>query len=231
MENIKVIAFDADDTLWINEPYFRASEKLFSNLLSDYATHDLINANLFKTEIDNLDLLGYGTKSFIISMIESAIRITDGNVPIDIIQQIVEIGKDQLQKPVVILDGVKDVLLKLKNKYRLVMATKGELKEQESKLIKSGLEPFFHHIEIMSEKNDESYNKLIKHLDIQANQFLMIGNSLKSDIIPVLKLGGHAMHIPFHTTWEHEHVDVNIENDQFKQLDNISDLLKYLPYE
>jgi putative hydrolase of the HAD superfamily len=228
MNALKVIAFDADDTLWVNEPYFRETEEHFCKMLEDFLPQHSTNKELYKTEIGNLDLLGYGTKSFIISMIETAMQITQGNISHEMIQKIIDLGKEQLNKPVVLLDGIEDVLSHLHGRIRLVMATKGELMEQEAKLMKSGLDHFFHHIEIVSEKNKRSYAKLIKHLDVKPNEFLMVGNSVKSDILPVLELGGNAIHIPYHTTWEHERVDVSIEHDRFRHIEHISEVLDFI---
>lgn len=145
--------------------------------------------------MQNLAIYGYGVKAFILSIIETALRVSNNTVPPIIIEKIIEYGKEQLNQPVDLLGDVADVLLALKDKYKLVVATKGELLDQERKLKKSGLEHFFHHIEIMSDKQEADYLKLIKHLDIQPKEFLMIGNSLKSDIMPVLAIGGHAVHI------------------------------------
>ncbi|WP_235298531.1 HAD family hydrolase [Portibacter marinus] len=227
-EQIKVIAFDADDTLWENETYFRNSEEKFAMLLSDFMPPHDVNRALLRVEISNIPSLGYGVKSFIISMIEAAMEISDGRLHTDDIQRIIQIGKDQLAKPVHLIDGVQEVLNRLQRKYRLVMATKGDLKEQESKLIKSGLEAYFHHIEILSEKKEANYKKLISHLDVKPDQFLMIGNSLKSDIIPVLELGAYAVHVPFHTTWEYEKVESKIEHEKFSHIEDIKELLEIL---
>lgn len=133
-----------------------------------------------------------------------------------------------LAKPIEILDGVENVLQSLKGKYRLVVATKGDLLDQERKLKKSKLEHYFHHIEIMSEKQDSDYLKLIRHLDIKTEEFLMLGNSLKSDIMPVLSIGGHGIHIPYHTTWAHEHIEHSIDHPNFRQVSTIKEILPYL---
>ena len=228
MKNIKVIAFDADDTLWVNEPYFRETEEKFCKLLEDYMPAHNINQELFKTEIANLKLYGYGIKGFMLSMIETALSVSDKQVPLKAIEKILEFGKDLLQKPIEILEDIEMVLETLGKKYRLVMATKGDLLDQQRKLINSGLEKHFHHIEIVSEKKEDEYKKLIKHLDIPPNAFLMIGNSLKSDIIPVLNIGAHGIHIPFHTTWEHERIDSKIEHPNFKQVAKAKELLNIL---
>ena len=219
---IKVIAFDADDTLWVNEPFFREAEEKFASLLEDFMPQHAIMKELYRTEIDNLKLYGYGIKGFMLSMIETALRISDHKVPITLIDKIIRIGQEMLEKPIELLPGVEDVLQALNGDYRMVMATKGDLVDQERKLRKSGLEKYFHHIEIMSEKRTEDYEKLIRHLDVHPSEFLMLGNSLKSDILPVLELGGHGIHIPFHITWVHEQVDHVVEHERFFEVGNIA---------
>ena len=221
---IKVIAFDADDTLWVNEPYFREVETKFFELFENYLPQHTSARELLKTEIDNLPLYGYGIKGFMLSMIETAMRISDKTIPLEVIEKIIDEGKALLQKPIEMIDGVEDVLKELKGKYRLVMATKGDLLDQERKLKKSGLEHYFHHIEIMSDKREADFQKLIRHLDIQPSEFLMIGNSLKSDILPVLNIGGHAIHVPFHITWEHEVIEAQINNENFREAASIREI-------
>jgi putative hydrolase of the HAD superfamily len=225
----KIIAFDADDTLWHNESFFRETELKFCALFEDYLPQHTVLRELLQTEIKNIALYGYGIKGFMLSMIETAMRITDNTIPLSAINKIIEYGKELLDKPVDIIDGVEEVLRKLKeNKFRLVMATKGDLLDQERKLRKSGLEHYFHHIEIMSEKKEPDFQKLIKHLDINASSFVMIGNSLKSDILPVLNIGGTGIHVPYHITWEHEKVETLITHDNFVQAEKIVDVLTYL---
>lgn len=226
--NIKVIAFDADDTLWVNEPYFRQTEEQFCTLLASYASQHELERELLKIEIANLALYGYGIKGFILSMIEAAMKITQNTLSIEVVDEIMELGKQMLNQPIELLDGVEEVLETLKGKYRLVVATKGDLLDQERKLKKSGLNPYFHHIEIMSEKDDANYLKLIKHLDIKPEELLMVGNSLKSDIMPVLNIGGHAVHVPYHITWAHEQIEDSIDNERFKSAVTIKDILAYL---
>lgn len=223
--SFKVIAFDADDTLWVNEPYFREAEEKFCSLLEDYLPHHSISQELFKTEMQNLALYGYGVKGFMLSMIETAMRVSNNTVPQSIIEKAIQYGKDLLGKPIEILDGMEEALHLLKKKYRLVVATKGDLLDQERKLKKSGLEHYFHHIEIMSDKQEADYHKLIRHLDINPGEFLIIGNSLKSDIMPVLAIGGHAVHIPYHITWVHEKTEQTIEHINFRRAETIKDIL------
>jgi putative hydrolase of the HAD superfamily len=226
--DLKVIAFDADDTLWVNEPYFRQTEERFYELLGGYSSQHELERELLKIEIDNLALYGYGIKGFILSMIETAFKVTDNNISTAIIAQIIDLGKQMLNQPIELLDGVEDVLKALKGKYRLVVATKGDLLDQERKLKKSGLSHYFHHIEIMSEKDDANYRKLIKHLDIQPGELMMVGNSLKSDILPVLNIGGFAVHVPYHITWAHEHIEDSIDNERFKSAEYIREILAFL---
>lgn len=225
--NIKVIAFDADDTLWVNETYFRNAEHEFAKLLTAYETENKIDQELFKTEIQNLQLYGYGVKGFMLSMIECALELSNHKVSTTTIEKILAIGKEMLNKPIELLAGVEEVLKQLLGNYKLIVATKGDLLDQEKKLEKSGLLQYFHHIEVMSEKKVPDYEKLIKHLDIHPSQLLMIGNSLKSDILPLLEIGAQAIHIPFHTTWAHE-VAKPTENHDYKTVTNITDILEFL---
>jgi putative hydrolase of the HAD superfamily len=225
---IKVIAFDADDTLWINEPYFYETERHFCRLLEDYLPHHTVSRELLQVEIQNLSLYGYGIKSFMLSMIETALRVSDKTIKLEAIGKIIELGKDLLAKPIELIEGVEEVLFQLKNKYRLVIATKGDLLDQERKLKNSGIEHYFHHIEIMSDKREKDYQKLIKHLDIKPQEFLMVGNSLKSDVLPVLAIGGKGYHVPYHTTWAHEQIEHTIEHQDFKELKDIKEILQHL---
>lgn len=229
--NIKVIAFDADDTLWVNEPYFQETEKKFCELMEDYLPQHSVSQELFKTEMQNLSLYGYGIKGFMLSMVETALRVSNKTLNVDIIEKAIAFGKDLLEKPIEMIDGVEEVLNALHKKFRLVVATKGDLLDQERKLRKSGLTHYFHHIEIMSDKQEADYKKLIRHLDIQPAEFMMIGNSIKSDIMPVLAIGGHGIHIPFHTTWAHERVDHNVEHDRFNSVSGIREVPGLLPTE
>ncbi|MBL4772609.1 MAG: HAD hydrolase-like protein [Alcanivoracaceae bacterium] len=228
-KNIRVIGFDADDTLWINETYFRDAELEFGKLMQPYETINQIDQELFKIEMANLPIYGYGIKGFILSMLETALTLSNNQVSHNTLQAILEIGKTMLNKPVELLDGVEDVLETLSKTHRLIMATKGDLLDQERKLEKSGLIKYFHHIEVLSDKKEDDYSQLLNHLDIRPEEFLMIGNSLKSDILPLINIGAHAIHVPFHITWQHEevqHLDTN--NESYITLDNISDIIDLL---
>jgi len=228
IDGIKVIAFDADDTLWVNEPFFREAEKEFANMLAEYAQEDEVYRVLYKVEMANMPIYGYGIKGFMLSLIETANVVSGYRVTPQNITAILDLGKEMLNKPVDLLDGVEQVLKRLSGQYRLIVATKGDLLDQERKLNKSGLLQYFHHIEVMSDKNPQSYTALLKHLDIEPHELLMIGNSLKSDILPVLEIGAWGIHVPFHTTWHHEEVEQEIKSEQFVEVEKLADALAYL---
>lgn len=228
-KNIKVIAFDADDTLWVNETYFREAENEFAKLLSKYETKNKIDQELFKKEIDNLHFYGYGIKGFVLSMVECALELSNYQLNPKTIASILTIGKEMLEKPIELIDGIEEVLKELQKKYKLIVATKGDLLDQERKLEKSNLLKYFHHIEVMSDKKEKDYTKLIKHLDIDSSELLMIGNSLKSDILPLVAIGASAIHIPFHTTWAHEQVtEIEALKLDYHTVSNIKDVIRLL---
>jgi putative hydrolase of the HAD superfamily len=180
---------------------------------------------LFKTEIANLELYGYGIKAFMLSLVECAINLTGGSVTSETIGQIIGIGKDMLQRPIKLLDDVKMVIEQLAPHFRLIVATKGDLLDQERKMKRSSIASCFHHIEVMSDKQEQHYVQLLHHLDIEPGEFLMIGNSMKSDILPPLNLGAWAIHVPFHTTWAHEEVDEDPVSKQFFRVQRIREVL------
>ena len=218
--DFKVIAFDADDTLWENESFFRQNEEEFCQLLSSYSSSEETMKKLLATEIQNLSEYGYGTKSFVLSMIETALKITDNRIPQSTIEKIIRLGKKQINEAVELYDGVIDTLQYLKQKgYKLIVATKGDLLDQERKL-----EKYFHHVEVMTEKKAKDYQKLLSHLDLKAVDFLMIGNSYKSDIEPVLELGGFAIHIPSEIIWEYEKAIEKAEHPNWIKLNSIIEI-------
>jgi putative hydrolase of the HAD superfamily len=227
-EGIKVIGFDADDTLWVNETYFRDTENKFADLLEKYETKNKIDQELFKTEIKNLDLYGYGIKGFILSMIECALDLSNNEVSSKTIGAMLDLGKEMIAQPVELLNGVEEVLKNLKDRYRLIVLTKGDLLDQERKLEKSGLSEYFHHVEVLSDKKEKNYSDLLEHLQILPSEFLMIGNSLKSDVLPLVEIGARAIHVPFHTTWEHEEVKGPIENNGYMTISTLTDILEYV---
>lgn len=225
---IKVIGFDADDTLWVNETYFREAEEEFANLLDSFETKNKIDQELFKMEMKNLELYGYGIKGFMLSMVESALEISDNTVSQATIAELLNLGKRMITHPVDLLEGVQEVLEILNQKYRLIVLTKGDLLDQERKIERSGLSKYFHHIEVLSDKKEENYLNLLEHLEIEVGEFLMIGNSLKSDVLPLLNIGAQAAHVPFHTTWQHEEVTVNKNEFKYLKINKLSDILKHL---
>ncbi|MBU6122992.1 HAD family hydrolase [Hymenobacter siberiensis] len=201
------IAFDADDTLWPNQPHFDHVEAQLLQILAPYADHATINTRLYDVQRANMQLFGYGAKAFMLSMIETSIQLSGGAVHGHEIQRILDLGKDLLRFPIEPLPDVVAVLTELKERgHRLLLLTKGDLFDQESKIARSGLGDFFDHVEVVSEKDEPTYRRLFARLNITPDNFVMIGNSLKSDILPVVQLGFSAIHVPYHANWIHEHV-------------------------
>jgi len=228
-QNISVVAFDGDDTLWVNEPIYQSFEKDLVRMLSRYVGPKIAREKLFAINTSNLGMFGYGVKGFVLSMIETAIEISRGEIPAAEIQKILAMGKQMLEHPVEVIEGVEEVLHQLSSSYHLMLVTKGDLIDQESKISRSGLAGYFKNIEILSEKNENSYELLLDKHRLPRNEFLMVGNSVKSDILPVVNIGGNAAHIPFHTTWGHEHVDeMHLKDKYFLQLKHASELLTFL---
>lgn len=229
MKDIKVIAFDADDTLWDNESFFQEIERYYTEVLSKYGDAEKISAELFRTEMDNLEHYGYGVKGFTLSMLETALRISKGEVPADTLEMIILWGKLLLDMPIELLPDVVETLkaLKERDRYRLVVATKGDLLDQQRKLKRSGLADYFDHVEIMSDKTEKEYIKLMKTLQVSPEEFLMVGNSLKSDIQPVLAIGGYAVHVPFEVMWQHE-VAESFEHPRLRQVKSLKLLTEML---
>lgn len=228
LDEIKVIGFDADDTLWVNEPFYQDVEKEFCRILKPYRIEKETSDELFKTEMQNLEIYGYGAKAFILSMVETSLRITGSKITPSEISRILDIGKTLVTMPIHLLDGVENVLQKLQGSYKLILATKGDLLDQERKLEKSGLLRYFHHIEIMSDKQEINYKKLIDRLEIEPYEFLMVGNSVKSDVLPVIGIGAKAVHVPFEVTWQHENNHAIVDIDSFITVSDISDILNIL---
>ena len=228
LKQIKVIGFDADDTLWVNEPFYQEVEKKFCQIMKPYLIEKETSAELFKTEMQNLEIYGYGAKGFLLAMIETALRTTNGKISTLEINKIIEIGKTLLTMPIHILAGVEEVLQKLQGQYKLILVTKGDLLDQERKLLKSGLIDYFHHIEIMSDKHENNYKKLLDRLGIEPSEFLMVGNSIKSDILPVINIGAKAVHIPFEVTWKHESNHSTPDSETFITISEITEILNIL---
>lgn len=208
-DKINAIVFDADDTLWSNEPLFRMAEKKCFEVLSDYGDAEWLNAELYRTEMSNMAELGYGAKAFIISMVETASRVSSGKIPSEKIMELVRAGREILRNPAAPLPGVVETLALLKNsgRFRMSVLTKGELLDQNNKMDRSGLRKYFDFVDVVNEKTPDVYSGLCSRLDILPEQMLMVGNSFKSDIDPVLKIGGYGIYIPSEMTWQHELVE------------------------
>ncbi|MDG1487572.1 MAG: HAD hydrolase-like protein, partial [SAR324 cluster bacterium] len=189
----EVIAFDADDTLWHNESIFTMTQIKFCEMLSSHG-QEVVDQTLFSTQIKNLQHFGYGIKGFILSMIETSIELTDGEVSGHEIQQILDFGREMLAAPIELLPYVREVVEELSQKYTLMLITKGDLIDQETKIARSGLAEFFDAVEIVSDKTTEVYSKILERHKIESSRFMMIGNSMRSDIVPIVQIGAHAVH-------------------------------------
>jgi putative hydrolase of the HAD superfamily len=208
MTHERCIGFDADDTLWHNENIFELVHERYCGLLARHHDAATVRRALHATEMRNLDLYGYGIKGFMLSAIETAIELTGGKLGADELRELLALGRGMLDHPVELLDGAPEVLGLLAPSYRLFLITKGDLRDQERKLAKSGIADRFHGVDIVSEKNLRSYELILRHHEVEPANFLMVGNSLKSDILPVLALGGAGVHIPYRLTWHHEHAEM-----------------------
>lgn len=229
MKDISLIAFDADDTLWECQNHFETVEREYCEILNSYAPADKISKTLFSIETANMPLLGYGSKAFLLSLLENAVEVSNGKVKAEEIRKIILLGKRLLHLSGSPIDGVEPTLKRLQDigKYQMVVFTKGELLDQENKFQRSGLSPYFEDIIVVSDKTEKSYQQLCKRFSIDINQLLMVGNSFRSDIEPVLKLGGWAAYIPFHTTWQHE-VTEEYEHPHLVKLNSFSQLVALL---
>jgi putative hydrolase of the HAD superfamily len=220
-----VIGFDADDTLWHNEIIFERVHERYRALLARYHDATTVDGTLLATEKRNLELYGYGVKGFTLSAIETAIALTKGKIGASEIDGILVLGREMLAHPVELLEGVVEVVSELAKKHTLLLITKGDLRDQERKLVKSGLADRFHLVEIVSEKDRSTYETIFRRHAIAPDRFLMVGNSLKSDILPVLALGGAGAHVPYHLTWAHERVEeLPTADGRFFQLKTMREL-------
>lgn len=226
MKHIEVIAFDADDTLWHNESLFTITQDKYKKLLSKYHSEEWIERRLFDTETENIKHFGYGVKGFTLSMIETAIELSEGRISGAEIMQIIDFAKEMLRSPIELLEGVEETIKNLSQTHDLMIITKGDLFDQESKIARSGVAEYFSKIEIVKEKDDECYQKILAKYNIDKSKFLMVGNALKSDILPVLRIGASAVHIPYHTTWAREIVaDDELKTYNFLQLKVMNELV------
>ena len=214
--NIHAIGFDADDTLWHNEDHFAATEDAFADLLSKWCNADDAKAKLLETETHNLELFGYGVKSFMLSMIEAAMELSRGEIEATDLRVLLDHGREMLLRPAELLPGVSTVLEELCEVSPLLLVTKGDLHHQERKVAGSGIATWFKSVEVVSDKDSRTYARILARHGIQPSSFVMIGNSVRSDILPVIELGGTGVHIPYSFTWGHEVVD-RVTTDQFER--------------
>ena len=221
------IFFDADDTLWENEQFFRNAEAQFAELLADYTSPEGVQAMLWQKQEDNIPLFGYGSKTYMIGMTDAAMELCGGHLPEKIYYGLKKIITELAYHEFQIIDGVEETLKALHGHYKLIVATKGDLTEQMSKYRASGLDKYFHHCEVMENKDEKNYLELAAKHDLQPEQILMIGNSVKSDIAPVVNIGGIAINTPHEVVWVHEMMDMP-ESDRIIVVKNIREVLKYL---
>jgi putative hydrolase of the HAD superfamily len=224
----ELIAFDADDTLWHNEALFTVTQERYRALLEPHLLRPWSGEALYQTEVRNLQHFGYGIKGFTLSMIETAIELTDGRVPGSVIQQIIDLSKAMLAAPVELIEHVAEVIPALGRSHRLILITKGDLFDQEAKIARSGLAEHFQHIEIVSDKTVGVYRALLARHGVAPERFLMVGNALRSDILPVLEMGGRAVYIPYQSTWAHEHVALENPPPGMVELSHIGQLPAWL---
>ena len=229
LKAIKAIAFDADDTLWDNETYFLEVEKDMCALLAEYGDEQAISKSLFATEMANMEDYGYGAMAYTLSLVENAIKVSNGKIDANRIARIMELGRSLLHLKATPFEGVEDTLIQLKNskRYKLALFTKGELLTQEHKLQRSGLLPYFDNVVIVSDKQEQQYTDLCKTLGVKPEELLMVGNSLKSDVLPALNIGAWAVHIPYEVMWQHEVID-DFEHSRMFQLNRFAELTELL---
>lgn len=227
-EKVTTIAFDADDTLWQNEQFFRLTQARFAELLQDFTAPDHLAERLLAAERRNLGRYGYGIKGFLLSMIETAIEVTEDRVPARIIRELIDAGQDMLAHPIHLLPGARETLERLTPLYQILLITKGDLLDQERKLAQSGLGDFFDGVEIVSEKNRKTYVGIFDRHGCAAEQVLMAGNSMRSDILPVLEAGGWGVYVPHGLTWELEHAEAPANHPRFCEMAQLNGLIGFL---
>ncbi|MBI1775961.1 MAG: HAD family hydrolase [Proteobacteria bacterium] len=225
MPQLSAIGFDADDTLWHNERFFKLTEARFATLLAEHAEADDIARKLLESERRNLQFYGYGIKGFTLSMIETAIEVTQGHVPASVIGEILAVGRDMLGHPVETFPYVRETLEELAGSYRILLITKGDLFDQERKLAQSGLGELFHAVEIVSEKNASTYERIFNRHGDGPSRSMMVGNSLKSDIVPAIEAGSWGVHVPHALTWALEHCEAPVQEPRFRRLSHLGELV------
>jgi putative hydrolase of the HAD superfamily len=224
MSRLTAIGFDADDTLWQNEQFYRLSEERFTALLAEHGDPEVISRRLLEAERRNLQLYGFGIKGFTLSMIETAIEVTQGRIPASAIQDILATGRDMLRHPVETLPHARETLEGLAGSYRLILITKGDLFDQERKLAASGLGDLFDAVEIVSDKTAATYERIFARHGDGPELGMMVGNSLKSDVVPALRAGSWGVYVPHALTWALEHDDEPVDEPKFKRLEHLGEL-------
>ncbi|MGY1425847.1 HAD family hydrolase [Lysobacter sp. A289] len=229
MERIEMVAFDADDTLWRSQDYFDQAQEEFEQIIAAWVDLDegQLRQRLYEVESGNIAVFGYGVKGMVLSMLEAAVELTQARISATDLQRIVGLGKALLQHPVELLPDIRDAVEVIARDYAIVLITKGDLFHQEAKVRQSGMADLFRRIEIVSEKDPTTYKRLLTEFELPASRFLMIGNSLRSDIAPVLALGGWGIHVPYHTTWAHENAvlpDSSSVPSRMRRVDAAADL-------
>jgi putative hydrolase of the HAD superfamily len=226
--SLTTIGFDADDTLWHNERFYRLTEARFAAMLGEHAPAEDVSRRLLEAEKRNLHLYGFGIKGFTLSMIETAVEVTDGRVSNDSIRQILEAGREMLQHPVEVLPGAREALEALAGRYRLVMITKGDLFDQERKLAASGLGELFNAVEIVSDKNAGTYQRIFTRHGDGPERAMMVGNSVKSDIVPAIEAGSWGVHVPYEITWAMEHAEAPVAHPRFRRMQHLGELAQLI---
>ncbi len=221
---VSVVGLDADDTLWHSESHFAVTERRFRELLQPWLPADVVAERLLQRERANLEIFGYGAKGFTLSMIETALEVSDGSLPASAIQQLINWGKELLSHPVELLDQVAETVACLSGRYRLLLITKGDLFHQESKVAESGLAHHFDRIEIVTEKSPDTYRRVLDRCGADVTEFVMVGNSLRSDVLPVVEIGAKAIYVPYGITWGHEAVDPADHEVSWAQISRLSEL-------
>lgn len=224
-ESYELIGFDADDTLWHNMPIFRNAHERFAEMLVDYHEPEWVMSRLDETEIRNLETYGYGIKGFSLSMIETAIDLTEGRITGTRIREILELTREMLNAPIELMEGARETVEALSHDHELILITKGDLFDQEAKLARSGLGEHFDHVKVVSAKTPETYREVLSQLGVEPSRFVMVGDSLRSDVLPVAEIGGRAFHVPCEGAWAHEHVDTSeVPAGTYVELGSISEL-------
>jgi len=223
-KGLTTVGFDADDTLWQNEQFYRLTEARFAELLGEHANAPDVSARLLESAKRNLDVYGFGIKSFTLCMIETAVEVTDGRVSGEVIARILEIGREMLSHPIETLPNARETVEALKGRYRIVLVTKGDLFDQERKLAQSGLGDLFDAVEIVSDKNADTYRRVFSRHGDGPERAMMIGNSLKSDVVPAIAAGAWGVYVPHALTWAYEHDEAPEDHPRFRQIDQLGQL-------